>query len=123
VTHWGHIANRLKAVPAGVWAALGVALALFTMYLRGRRVEAELSATKLKLDAAEAASRSARSEGRAAVHEARADKHNERVAELEVAAVQVQSIGRDEQRRLAALPANKVTAEYLKLAAADKVTR
>ena len=42
MTFWAHIWNRLKAVPVGVWAALAVAMSILGLYLRGRRLEAEL---------------------------------------------------------------------------------
>jgi hypothetical protein len=117
---WAHIWNRVKAVPVGVWAALGVALSLLLMYLRGRRLEAELAAEKLKSHAADAAAQAARSEGKAQVHMEVAAKHESRAEELSEAAKEVRKLGVVEQKRIAALPPSKVTSEYLKLAAQEK---
>jgi uncharacterized protein YdaU (DUF1376 family) len=117
----GYIWNRIKAVPAGVWAALGVALSLFFMYLRGRRLEAELAAEKLKTHAADAAAKSARSEGKAQVHLEAAAKHEHRVEELQDKVIEVGQLGKKEQARIEAMPPSKVTSEYLKLATQEKV--
>lgn len=117
---WNHIWNRLKAVPIGLWAALGAALALFVMYLRGRRLEAELAAAKLKSHAADAAAKSASSEGRAQVHLEVANKHNARVEELQDKYLALLSVGKETEKHIAALPPDEVTNEYLQLAAQAK---
>lgn len=117
---WSHIWNRLKAVPAGLWAALGAASVLLLMYLRGRRLEAELAREKLKSHAADAAAQAARSEGKAQVHMEVAAAHESRAEELAARATEVRKLGAVEQKRIAALPPSKVTSEYLKLAAKEK---
>ncbi len=120
MSFWAHVWERLKAVPIGIWAALGAALALLLMYLRGRRLEAELAVSKLKTHAADAAAQSARSEGRAQVHLEKADVHAERAGRLQVQYEEVSKLGKAEQKRIAALPSSKITSEYLKLAAKEK---
>jgi hypothetical protein len=118
--NWTYIWNRLRAVPAGVWAALGAGTTLLVLYLRGRRLEAELAQTQLKLHAADAAAKGARSEARAKLHMERADEHNARVVELEKIGAVIEKMGQDEQRRIAALPPSQITAEYLRLAGEEK---
>lgn len=117
---WPHFYNRVKAVPVGVWAALGAGLTLLLMYLRGRRLEAELAEAKLKSHAADAAAKAARSEGRAQVHMEAAAVHESRAEDLAAKAEEIKKLGAVEQRRIAALPPSKVTSEYLKLAAREK---
>jgi len=116
MSFWQHVWNRLKAIPVGVWAALGVGLTLLGLYLRGRRLEAEIARTKLKAEAANAKAQAARSGGRAEVHLDAAAKHRERAIALEHSSKVVRAEGEKEQRRLAALPPDKITEEYLKLA-------
>ncbi len=118
---WTYFWSRLKAVPAGLYAAAGAALALLFMYLRGRRLEAELAHARLLTEAANAAAMSAKSEGAAEVHLDAADKHNARAEALQDHALSLVSLEEAEQRRIAALPSKQVTAEFLKLAQRKKV--
>ena len=117
---WAYLWSRIKAVPAGVWAAGGVALALLLMYLRGRRLEAELAETKFKMHAADAAATTARNEERAQVHMEAAAAHEQKAEELEKQRETIKKAGVYEQKRIAALPPAKITSEYLKLAAEEK---
>jgi hypothetical protein len=91
------------------------------MYLRGRRLEAELARQRLRVEAADAAALSARSDGAARVHLDRADEHSQKADALQDQAIQVRLLARKEHQRIAALPSNKVTEEYLKLAEKKKV--
>jgi hypothetical protein len=121
MTFWAHIWNRLKAVPVGVWAALAVAMSILGLYLRGRRLEAELGRAKLSAQASEAKSKAARASGRADLHLDIADEHNARANDLEAKAKLIRTLGDKEQARLAALPPDKITDEYLKLAEKKRV--
>ena len=118
---WTHPWNRMKAVPVGVWAALGAASALLFMYLRGRRLEAEVTRATMKMMAARAASESAKSEGRAETHMEKAGEHAKRASDLEDIRERIQDASHTEQKRLAAMPPDKVTSEFLKLAERKKV--
>lgn len=113
---WAYLWSRMKAVPAGVYAALGAALALFFMYARGRRLEAELAHARLLTEAANAAASSAKTEGKAQVHLAAADEHAKRAELLQKHVITLGNAEVEEQKRIAALPATQVTAEFLKLA-------
>jgi hypothetical protein len=121
MTFWAHLWNRLKAVPVGLWAALGVGLSIFGLYLRGQRLAAELGRARLAAHAAESKSKAARASGRADIHLDRADEHNARANELEAQAQKLKLLGEKEQKRLAALPPDKITEEYLKLAEKKRV--
>lgn len=123
MTFWAHLWNRIKAVPVGIWAALGVGLSILGLYLRGRRLEAELGRAKLAAQASEAKSKAARASGRADIHLDVADEHNARANELEAKAKLIRTLGDKEQARLAALPPDKVTEEYLKLAEKKRVEK
>ena len=117
---WTQLWTRLKHVPVGLWAALGVAVTVLGMYLRGRRLEAALAQEQLKSAAAHAASLSAKSEGKATVHLENAAAHEAKAEKLQQDVVRVQSMGKTEQKQLAALPPSAVEAEYLKLAQRKK---
>jgi hypothetical protein len=123
MTWRAHLWNRLKAVPLGVWAALGAALTILLMFLRGRRLEAELARQRLRVEAADAAALSARSDGAARVHLDRADEHAAKADALQDKAIRVRLLAREEHKRLAALPPDAVTDEYLKLAEKKRVDR
>jgi len=120
VKWWDYVWNRLKAVPAGLWAAATVAGSLLLLYLRGRRLEAELAAEKLKTVAARSAAVTAKHEGRAEVHHQRADAHAERAAEIASKVEIVERQGEIEKKRISTMPASKVTQEYLDAASRDK---
>lgn len=118
---WAHLWNRIKAVPVGVWAALGVGLSILFLFLRGRRLEGELARARIAAQAAESKATAARASGRADIHLDKADEHTERANKLERDAQRIRSLGEKEQKRLAALPPDKVTEEYLKLAEKKRV--
>lgn len=120
---FGHLWQRIKAVPLGIWAALAAAGALLWMYLRGRRLEAEIARAKLREDAARAAAESAKSEGRAQTHLEKADEHASRADLLEKRRKTIQKADKKERKRLSALHPDEVTAEFLKLAKRKKVQR
>lgn len=123
MSFWTYLWARLKAVPVGVYAALGAALALFALYARGRRLEAELAAAKLNTDLANASAASAASEAAAKVHKEAADVHAQRVEVLETHAATLNAVSKEEQKRLAALPPDQITSEFLKLAKQKRVIR
>jgi hypothetical protein len=123
VTFWAYIWNRLKALPAGVWAALGAALALLGMYLRGRRLEAQLAEARLRAEAAKAAAVGAKAQGAAEVHLDRAKKHEEVADDLQKRVEAVAQARAAERERIANLPPDKVTREFLKLTEKKKRQR
>jgi hypothetical protein len=105
----------LKRIPLGVWAALGVALALLDLYLRGRRLEAELAQAKLHQVVAQAKAGIAKDEGRAEVHLERARQAERRIEEVETARALASTIGAADEKRLSAMGPSEVHAEYMKL--------
>lgn len=117
---WAHVWERLKGVPLGLWAALGVGLTILGLYLRGRRLEAELGRAKLGEQAAAAKADASRNAGRAEAHLETADLHAARAQELSEKVDKIREAGSKEAQRLAALPPDKITAEYLKLAERKK---
>lgn len=113
---WSQIKAWLARIPLGVWAALAAAGTLLGLHLRGRRLEAELAGELLKRSAAEVKVTTAVNEGRAQVHRERVTEHEKRIEELEQKRVIVASLEAADQKRLAALPPEAITEEYLKLA-------
>ena len=113
---WSYLLNRLKAIPLGIYAAAGAALALLGLYLRGRRLEGELAHARLLAEVSSAAAATAKNEGEAQVHLATADMHAVRAEALREHVVTVRAASGVEQQRLAALPPSEVTSEFLKLA-------
>ena len=118
--NWAYLWLRLKAVPAGVYAAVSCAFAILFMYLRGRRLEAELSQARLLTEAATAALAGAKSEGAAQVHLENAALHGARADALQEHVLKMIELGAEEQTHIAALPASEVTAAFLKLAQRTK---
>jgi hypothetical protein len=117
---WDYAWNRLKAIPAGLWAAVAAAGTLLLLYLRGRRLEAELAAERLKAIAAQSAAVTAKHEGRAEVHRQRADEHAQKAVEIAGKVAAVEQQGAVDKKRIATMPSSKVTQEYLAAIAADK---
>lgn len=115
MSFWAHLWNRLKAIPVGVWAALGVATTLLGLFLRGKRLEAELAQSKLKEEASKAAVTGALSMGKAQVHLERAGEHAAKAALIEAQLLNIKDQGETEQKRLRAMPPSQVTDEYLKM--------
>lgn len=107
---------RLKAVPLGLWAAFAAALAIFVLYLRGRRLEAELATTRLATENARAHAELSRGKRAAQRHFHNAGVHALRAQELEKARQLVAKSHRKDQATLAALPPAQVHDKYLELA-------
>lgn len=115
--------EKLKRVPIGLWAAIGVALALLGLYLRGRRLEAELARERLHKTAALARAATAADRGRAEVHLERARVAATRIDHIESARELATASGAREERRLAALPPDKVHEEYMRLIGRKRAER
>lgn len=107
--------EKLKRVPLGLWAALGVALTLLGLYLRGRRLDAELARANLQKVAAKAHAATARNLGKADVHLEQAREAQTRIEIIRAAQQLASMSGKQEERRLVALPPDRVHEEYLKL--------
>lgn len=120
LSFWQHLLNRLRAVPAGVWAALGVATTLLGLYLRGRRLQAELAKAQLDASVAIAASAGAQDLGKAMVHIDNARIHSEKAATIEAQLKVIETAGVKEQARIHAMPPKQVTSEYLERIKASK---
>ena len=112
---WAAVWGWLKRVPLGVWAALGAAFALLELYLRGRRLEAELVQARLQQASAQARAGIAKNAGRAEVHLESARKAERRIEEVETARALANASGREDARRLSALSPDLVHSEYMKL--------
>lgn len=115
MTFWAYVWNRLKAVPAGVWAALAVAGALLKLYLDGKRLQAELTKAKFDAGIAQAAAITASNTGAAVAHIESAEAHAQKAADLVNTLSEIQKSGQSELKRLHTLPPAKVTKEYLEL--------
>jgi predicted Zn-dependent peptidase len=111
---WQHIWLRLRAVPAGIWAALGVALTILGLYMRGKRLQGELAQARVAEDAAKAAFVGAKDLGKAMVHIDAAEQHAAKAEAIQKMIDTIEKSGVDEQKRLHALPASKIPREYLK---------
>lgn len=109
------VLERLSRVPLGVWAALGAAFVLLELYVRGRRLDANLAQEKLRHVVAEARANLARNEFREEMHLDRVKAAQHRIEEIETARALVTATGAKEARRLRTLDSKKVHAEYMKL--------
>jgi len=114
LTFWQQVWTRLRAVPAGIWAALGVALTILGLYMRGKRLQAELAQAHVDTEAAKAAAAGAQDLGKAMVHLDAAEQHAAKAASIQQTLKVVETSGAEEQKRIHALPASKATSEYLK---------
>ncbi len=112
---WQQIWEKLKRVPVGLWAALGVALALLGLYLRGRRLDAELAKAKLERTVADSRATTAKDQGRAEVYQERVRAADRRIEGIRSARDLAVMAGAAEEKRLAALKPDRVHEEYLKL--------
>lgn len=115
MTIWQNIWNRIRAVPAGLWAALGVALTLLGLYLRGKRLQGELAKARLDEEAAKAQASAATDIGKSMVHLDQAEAHQQKAAQLQKTITTVSKMGEAEQAHLHAMPASEVTDAYLKM--------
>lgn len=107
--------NYLKNVPAGIWAALAVGGVILGLYLRGKRLQAELVKAKFQASVAEAEALTARNQGAAAAHLGAAQEHAQNAAVIETAITEIQATGQADLTRLHAMSAAQVTEDYLKL--------
>jgi hypothetical protein len=113
----------VKGLPLAVWLALGAAFTVFALYLRGRRIEAELAHAKARLEGARATEEILKGRAEAATHYRAAEERAERVEELEAARALVRAAGAADQKRLAALPPDKVHDAYLEIAERKRLER
>lgn len=110
-------------VPLGLWAALGVALGVLGLYLRGRRLEGEIAKAKVALETERAKAALAQKRVSAAAHHTKALRHVERVSKLESARDLVRTAAREEQHRLSGMSPSEVHKAYLELAARKRRER
>lgn len=111
----GGVFERLARVPLGVWAALGAALVMLELYLRGRRLDAALAQERLRHVAAEARATLARNAFREELHLERAARAREKIDAIKTARGLAAASGAKEEKRLSTLDSEKVHAEYMKL--------
>jgi hypothetical protein len=114
MTFWKHTLLRLRTLPTGVWAALGVALTILGLYMRGKRLQAELAQAHVDTEAAKAAAAGAQALGKAMVHLDAAEQHAAKAVSIQKTLKAIETAGAEEQKRIHALPASKVASEYLK---------
>lgn len=107
---------RLRALPAGVWAALGAAAAIFFLYLRGRRLEGEIAKLKVEGETARARAEVARLRGKAEVLTAAAEQKRVEILAVEATRAQLKELGAAERKKLAALSPGELDDAYRKLA-------
>lgn len=112
--------SRIRAIPAGVWFALAAALAVLSLFLRGRRLEGELAHAKVVAEVSAARVEVAVSKGQADVHVQRAIEKHLHVQRLEAVRAQVREKVTEEHRRLAALSPKDLDDAYLRLAQEKK---
>jgi len=100
----------------GIIQALKAAWDVLGLVLRGRPVEAELAQAKLREQVAKTKVLAAEDWRDKALHERAANIAAAEARELEAAAEEIRTAGKDEIARLKNLPASEVHKEYLKLA-------
>jgi hypothetical protein len=105
----------VSRLPLGLWAALAVGLTMLELYLRGRRLDANLAQEKLQHVASEARANMARNAFREELHLERARIAQHRIEEIETARALAASSGSKEEKRLSTLDAKAVHVEYMKL--------
>jgi len=108
--------NMLKRVPAAVYAALAVGVAILLLYLRGRHLEAELAKTRVREEASRAKAHAAEQWGKRAIYEKMADQAAAEAHELEKEARRIQAEDQAERKRLDGLSDDQIQKEYLELA-------
>lgn len=114
MTFWQHLLNRLRAVPAGIWAALGIAVTILSLYLRGKRLQGELVRARADTEAAKAKAAGERDLGKAMAHLDEANAHRAKAEVIKTTLKQIEDVGTNEQKRIQAMSQKQVTAEYLK---------
>ena len=110
------ILDWLKRVPAAVYAALGAAVAIAVLILRGRRLEAELARSRVKEQAEKAKALTAKHEGRREVHVERAEVARKEAEELQAEVERIEIEGAEEKARIDKLGDKELHEEYLALA-------
>jgi predicted RNase H-like nuclease (RuvC/YqgF family) len=108
--------DYLKRVPAAVYAALGTALAIALLVLRGRRLEAELAKSKVREQAEKAKAVTAKHEGRREVHVERAEVARKEAEELQAEVERIEAEGSEDKARIDRLEGTELHEEYLALA-------
>lgn len=102
----------LRAIPVGVWAALGAAVAVLGLFLRGRRLEGELARAKVQAESAKA---KAELSG-AARHLQRAAEQQHKVMRLEKMRAVVHAQTDKERKRLSTMNPKELDEAYLRMA-------
>jgi uncharacterized membrane protein YfbV (UPF0208 family) len=120
MSFWQHLLNRLRAVPAGVWAALGIATTILGLYLRGKRLQGELVKARAATEAAKALSAGATDVGKSMAHLDAAAKHRANAEVIKKTLSQIEFAGEEEQKRIHAMSQNQVTDEYLRMIRSQK---
>jgi hypothetical protein len=113
---WRKIYSWLRRMPVAVWAALGAAVAIASLVLRGRRLEAELVRSRVREQAEKAKAITAKQVGRREVHEERAEVARKEAEELQAEVVRIETKGTKERARIDALHPDALEDEYLALA-------
>lgn len=108
--------NKLKRIPKAVVAALAAGVAIFLLYLRGRRLEAELARSRVREEAARAKAHASEQWGKRAVYEKQAELAAAEARELEIEARRIQDEDLAERKRLDGLTDDQIQKEYEKLA-------
>lgn len=108
--------SYLQRVPVALWTALAAALGILFLVLRGRHLEAELAAAKLREQSARASAHAAESQGKREVYEQQANQAAAEVKELEKAATEVQATNQIERKRVENLSGAELDREYAELA-------
>jgi hypothetical protein len=106
----------LKRLPLALWGALATGLGVAWLYLKGRRLEAELAKAKVKLEQARATASARRHQANAAHHFNKSLTAADRVTKLEETRKQIARVSLEEQAALSKLPPDKVHKAYLELA-------
>jgi uncharacterized membrane protein YfbV (UPF0208 family) len=120
MSFWQHLLNRLRSVPAGVWAALGIATTILGLYLRGRRLQGELVKAQADKEAAKALSVGAKDVGESMAHLDAANAHRAKAEVIKNTLRQIESAGEAEQKRIHAMSQSQVTDEYLRMIRSQK---
>jgi len=108
--------SYLQRVPAALWVALATALGILLLILRGRHLEAELAAAKLREQSALASAHAATSQGKREVYELKAGQAAAEVKELEQIATAVQATNREKIKKINGLSDAELDREYAELA-------
>lgn len=105
----------LKSIPAGLWAALGVGLTILGMYLRNRKLHADLAQEQVRSIAARAKANAARHRGKSDVYREQVAVHEQRIEDLEKERKLLERLSEAEDTRIATMPEQEVTERYLEL--------